>query len=466
MLRLTENKSLSLTNEEEQEHLLHPDTIVIVRFNKFLKSIGQFFKILGQSISNFLSIGFKISDLMDDLWAGLSRTNPFLFNLTPIVTGIFAFIGHCFIAFNSACKAVKAYYKETTLNRTAKIIVQSAAFLLSMGGAGVASTYFASYFAAGLLGIAYMPVVSCAVMTTVFVFQFGLQVADKIVIRKRLNEIKQEIAEIDAKINKSNEYLDKLDKAYTHTHHDPKDNTEANRELNKEILTQIENQQKSREELLARKQELLKEKEPLKEKNTSLNRKMIFKGIENVASALVLVGVILGTSAIIGGGIASMGALPLVILFTGVAIGISLKIFEYVDKESNQFYSNWIKKNVFGMQPKKLKVPEDVVKPSHQPSPASSVSVLRALSEPSQPINVPTHKPKDFDNHPESLAFSNTTLSAQPDDLSYNPKDTRPKWQSTDKYYSYLSLHKTWRYNSLHENKTISYHLSHCGNVL
>lgn len=96
-------------------------------------------------------------------------------------------------------------------------------------------------------------------------------------------------------------------------------------------------------------------------KRSSAVRNMTFRSIEMIAAAVIIVGLILGTAAIIGAAsAATFGAamIPSAIIFTGVGIGLALKIFEHFDKKygykTTNFVLNTLKNafaSLFGRKP-------------------------------------------------------------------------------------------------------------------
>ncbi len=103
-------------------------------------------------------------------------------------------------------------------------------------------------------------------------------------------------------------------------------------------------------------------------KRSTAVRNMTYRSLEIFAAAVIIVGLILGTAAIIGAAsAATFGAamIPSAIIFTGVGIGFALKLFEHFDKKNNYKNTNLVLntiKNTFNKLLGRPKTP-DLISP-------------------------------------------------------------------------------------------------------
>lgn len=249
-------------------------------------------------IKTLFNIGKKFVDIMDDLWSTLRGVLPAetIRVYSPFIMGSVGFITHLGEGVQGAKEAYRAYKNEKIGQRKTRILSSVLIFMLSGAGLGLATSLIAEALGATISGTAmvFAPVLIPGFLTAIY----SLALWRKAYIFYRAKE-----EEAKAKL----EY----EQAF------------SGRSLENPLTDTDKEEKKIRFEAL-REERLLAE------------RDMAFNIIEVATSILVVTSTVLGTAAIVGASVASLGALPLVLLLTGVIGGVGCKLLEYYD-EKNEF---------------------------------------------------------------------------------------------------------------------------------
>lgn len=262
-------------------------------------------------------------------------------------------------SFSRAIKSIKKYVDFSPLKRKNKqlktrIFTSLGALYLSSIGIWLGSSYIA--YTAGLPVLAgsflspFIPVILPAVLTGICLLNLGrhayvLYQAKKLEAstkqqyeldkgllsdcKKKHAEVKQNVKECIAEFHRINA-SDEIEK-----------NTKL-KQCKRKLLDYISDNRAADEEIAKLETQLVKSSknyEKWRENRLNAERKTVLAGVDLAVQAAFFVGSILGTAAIIGASVASLGALPLAITVCAVVISISIKLFEVVDKKYNHKFS-------------------------------------------------------------------------------------------------------------------------------
>ncbi|VVC76849.1 hypothetical protein AQUSIP_21760 [Aquicella siphonis] len=341
-------KSKSIPQFEEEEPEEAPN-----KFMAFLNLLKKPF-----------DIGKKFIDLIDDIWNAVGRSAlpaKIVEKVAPFLVGAVGAIIHAVEGVQGLWDAIKAIRKEKSRNRKTKIAAGLLTFMLGGTGVGLSLSYIAFGLGAQVLGSALMPVLIPALLGRIYSVQLWK-------LSYRLHTLKDREAKAERKLNafkiqnaqsmltlemdiraitQEKKLLEEanaviLEKVQARKASDTdlerlKANDKAISTLSSRLyekntqLTQLKNQEARLQTKYNR----------LREKRLQAERDVAFKVIEITASMLVVTGVTLGATALLGAGtVATFGALPIALLVTGVVIGIGVKVFEYIDEKNNHKYSN------------------------------------------------------------------------------------------------------------------------------
>lgn len=340
----------------------------------------------------------KIVDVIDDAWRIVMKplkaiVPPKVVSaVTPFLVGSTNLFIHFCEGVEGLIDAIKAIRKTKTVSRKTKITTGFLIAAIGATGTGLSASYIASAAGAFVLGAQFMPVIIPALLTGIFIT--GLWKNSHI-----LHSIKHEYQNEKAKLEQLRGRLESITKTNSERFNNLEEAkhhyiSQRNRILfkladlnNVDIETQeklakidynlnsISRSQLALETQINEADDAVKNQtaraEKLKEKKLAAERDVAFKTIELTASLVVLTGTILGTAAILGAAsVATLGALPLAIVIVGVAIGISCKLFEYIDRKHNHKYSNGIRNfftNTIGGLFGSKKKQEAVTRPTSSP---------------------------------------------------------------------------------------------------
>ena len=247
------------------------------RFQKFIKTL------------NLLK---KPVDILDDAWNGTRGIlSPRIVELVgPFLVGSVSVFIHLLEGYNSITEFFEAYREEQIGQRKTRLLTNFLSFFMAGAGAGLSVTLLVGGLAEmGWLAteVASMALLPFLIPTLLFgIYSLSLWKHSYVLHRSKEieEEAKKEYENYIKQPNFHHSEAERLFKAYQDAH-------EARLTAEKEVALHT---------------------------------------IEVAGSALVCVGILLGTAAILGS-IASFGALPLGLLIGGVALGFASKIYEYFD---------------------------------------------------------------------------------------------------------------------------------------
>lgn len=369
----------------------------------------------------FFDVIKKLIDMSDDVWNALKGFMPqdLANTVGPILTAGVGVVIHFREGYEGLKLALQAYKDEKIGQRKTRIASSVLIFMFAGTGFGL-STALILGAAAGLTiaGTLLMPTLICAFLTGIYALSLWRKgyTFDQAKIaeakeeanynhykatefendHRQLNTLKSELTQLNTQKNEFNsrniEFI--LQKC---TSHQQLDDTEKTTLADyKKLTQQIAIKQNTHAVLLAKMEGIEHRVNFFREERLKAEREVAFGTIEVAASALVAIGTLLGTAALIGAGIASFGALPTAILVTGVLLGFISKYLENKDEKNNFAYSrgirNWFTKKWEGFKNWIAPEPKNTVKN------AASIS---SVAQPNTPF-----KGTYADLH---LTFSSTT---------------------------------------------------------
>ena len=327
-------------------------------------------KLASISLTSF-NIGKKIVDIGDDVWSATRRFlsaeivdkwNPFLIGGTVgIINAVEAVLG--------LKRAYKAY-KDTENKkgqRYSRIVVGVATFMLGGAGTGLAISLVASAFGASVLAIEFMPVIIPACLFVIYNLSLFRKSYTFHQTKKQEEEaknayydcLKQNKNKLDRLHQLRAQLREERDKIYEHIipvlekvkfqkeHGETIHLSEEERPYYNRYCDYLKKQDQCDQAYYKLQKDIhpLREKyQRCHEKRLDAERKVAINTVEVVASALVLSGIILGSVAIFGAAsVASFGMVPLALIVTGVAVGFSLKILEFIDSKLHHKITNGIR---------------------------------------------------------------------------------------------------------------------------
>ena len=374
------------------------------------------------------NIGKKFIDLVDDVWSALRSVLPHevIETFGPILIGATGFMIHLGEGYEGGKDAYHAYQNEKIRQRKTRILTSALTFMLAGSGAGLSIAYIASAAGASVAGVALMPVLIPGLLTAIY----GLSLWRRSYIfdRSKIDEAnaeweyKKSFAENHPKLQRLGELITRLKERREKVSQPYKEIVEKVKRNHKltprEIhsyheyigkMNHFSGRQAKLDNRLGQLQGEMEGKwknyQHCRQHRLEAEREVAFTAIEVAASSLVLVGIALGTAAIVGASIASFGLLPLALIISGVVVGAASKIIENEDEKSNFSFTNgvrnwfintWDKVNNL-VSPSPQKAP--VVKVNEKEKPRLKVSKLhQMLSElPESPVRSRDHifvKPK------------------------------------------------------------------------
>lgn len=319
----------------------------------------------------------KMVDVVDDAW---NASRGFLPALIVNMVGAFLIAGVALIihtgeAYEGICDFIEDFLDKR--QRKVRLFTSTLGTMCTLSGIGLAATYVIAHLSAiGVIGsvaissvtIALLPVLIPGLLLTKYCLYLG---------RKSylLHNIKKEAEEAKKAYLESNDVSLSL----------------VNRGIN--IYEKFTSYQNAYKKLL------------------NAEKEAAFETLEVVASGMVVTGVALGSVATIGlalgaASFASFGVLPIVLLVTGVSIGVCTKVFEYIDNKYEGKYTKRLRsffRNAFSLpddEPTKIKLPDIEPKIKHIPPmlgllPQQNVEVkVEPRPQSSQQVQIDAPSPK------------------------------------------------------------------------
>lgn len=313
----------------------------------------------------------KFIDIIDDVWGAIGRAGlpkKLVSFISPILVGTIGMIVHGTEAVRSLYHAIKNIGKEKSVLRNPKIIANAFIFSAAAAGFSASLIYLIANFSIYIAGSAFMPVIIPSMVAVIagiglihnlYRYHVVMQNINSIqlsieIYKKEIKEHEGKIAERKAKQTALLKTLEDLDKSTP----DYADTLKKNADILAQMATEDSEDQLK---IVAAKQNIKKANLDIhtwNEKRSNAARHATFRGVELLATTIVIIGIILGTTAIVGAvGAASFGAAtPLAIIITGVVLGFALKAFEHFDGKKNFRLTtkilNGLKNLVFGQNSK------------------------------------------------------------------------------------------------------------------
>jgi len=341
----------------------------------------------------FFNIGKKFIDLIDDIWSAMRMVLPHevIETVSPILIGATGFIIHLGEGYEGGKDAYHAYQNEKIRQRKTRILTSSLTFMLAGAGAGLSVAYIASAIGASVAGVALMPVLIPGLLTAIY----GLSLWRRSYIfdRSKIDEANAE-REYKKSFAENNLKLQRLGKLITKL----KQRKEKIMQPYKEILEKVKRNQKLTPREVHSYHEYTEKMQNFSERQAKLDRQLAqlqgevggqwekyqecrqhrleaerevaFTAVEVAGSSLVLIGITLGTAAVVGASFVSFGLLPLALIISGVVVGAGSKIIEHEDEKNNFSFTNGVR-NWFINTWNKV---NNLVSPSPQKAPVVKVS--------------------------------------------------------------------------------------------
>jgi hypothetical protein len=260
----------------------------------------------------FFDIAKKFIDIIDDIWSVMKGAIPpeVFILIGPFLTGGVGFIINLAEAYQGLKEAWRAKKNNKTIGQPkTRGITGLIIFALGCTGAGLSLAFIASALGAAVSGVALMPALIPIFLISIYSVALFKR---SYIFHRMIEEEKKAKVAFDDTLNK-----------IAAIPSPPQEQHDDNFfELHINIECQKQNYSHFREERL------------------KAERNIAFNVIEVLASSIVLIGTIIGISAIVGAAsFATMGAAPLAILILGVSIGLFCKGFERFDEKRDFIYT-------------------------------------------------------------------------------------------------------------------------------
>ncbi len=315
------------------------------------------------ALKAIFDIGKKLVDTIDDVWAAMRSFLPhqLIEAVSPILIGSVGFIIHLGEGYEGGKLAYEAYQNEKIGQRKTRILTSVLTFMLAGAGAGMSVAFVASAAGAAVSAgaVALFPVLIPSALTAIY----GLSLWRQSYIFHRAKE-------------EENKAWDEYQKALEEMSGPLADIDNFNKESDHDHAI-----------ILGTLGGIKQHYEELREKRLEAEGNVAFTTMEVAASILVLVGLALGTTAVVGAAAASMGIAPLALIVTGVVFGVGTKYFEKMDEDANHVHihkiRNWFVNTFNYFTHKKSKVVSEIksenrlnmkTDSSHSPSQLATVS--------------------------------------------------------------------------------------------
>lgn len=313
------------------------------------------------------NIGKKLIDVVDDVWSAMKSllSEETIELVGSYLIGSIGAVIHAKEGYEGIKEFNEAYHNEKIGQRKTRLIASTLTIMFAGAGIGLGGSLIAVGIGASLAGAALFPALICGLLTTIYFV--GLLKRSYILnqaieaeqnAKRDLDEyLQNEYPQDQARSNELTLEIHSLEARKKHYEDNGINQILCKRE-NQEHLSFEEYQSLTSyshisRQLAAKQTEyatLTNKKERLEQcyrrqqsERLVAEREVAFATLEVAASALVLIGTILGTAALIGASIASFGIAPLAIIVTGVVIGVVSKFLENKDEKNQHSYSRSIR---------------------------------------------------------------------------------------------------------------------------
>lgn len=311
-----------------------------------------------QSSSSLFDVLKKIIDLSDDAWNAMKSVLPgnVAEQVGPFLVGAVGIIVHFREGLEGLKQFREAYRNKEIGQPKTRLLISFLTIMFAGTGVGLGTSLIAGAAGAVVSGIVLFPILICGFLTGIYsvalwrrsYILYCAQVAEIEAehqyknIEKNCNHLELLLKSHEFKLHQYDKEIEPI--LLKKQHHEDLSKDEYNI-FNKynEIKQTINSYQSEYIVAKNRMKEQQKKCEFLSEKRLQAEREVAFGAIEVTGSVLVLIGTVLGTAALIGASIASMGMFPFGIIVTGVALGLVSKFIENRDEKNNYAYSRGIK---------------------------------------------------------------------------------------------------------------------------
>lgn len=328
--------------------LMHPTTMKTTKPDKAVPD--TFFYKLIALIRKGFNVCKKGIDLVDDLWTAIGNTalpKALVSMVTPFIVGVASGIVHAVEGILGLKTVIKAATKIKTSIRKTKIATGSIITALAGAGVGISAAYLTTGTGIVLAGSALMPAIIPALLFAVFAVALSRNLYKLHDVKNKIDEMTQKNSKLFAEIEtlqKNNQLLAKKRAVFCSINTNTSPQQIEQNAL--ELINLFSQESVNNMKLATCRHDIENNNKTLAGLGNSLKkaeREVAFKTLELVAAAIVFIGVVLGTAAIVGAAsAASFGIVPLVICIVGVTLGMGFKIFEQVDKKKDHKLSDGI----------------------------------------------------------------------------------------------------------------------------
>lgn len=312
-------------------------------------------------------IGKKLIDVVDDVWSAMKNllSAETIELVGSYLIGSIGAIVHAKEGYEGIKEFNEAYHNENIGQRKTRLIASTLTIMLAGTGIGLGGSLIAVGIGVSVAGAALFPALICGFLTTIYFvgllkrsYILNQAIEAEAKAKQELDEyLQNEYPQDQARLNQLTLEIHSLE-AKKQRYEDNGINQILCKRENQEHLSFEEYQSLTSyshiSRQLAEKQTgyatLTNKKERLEQcyrrqqsERLVAEREVAFATLEVAASALVLIGTILGTAALIGASIASFGIAPLAIIVTGVVIGVVSKFLENKDEKNQHSYSRSIR---------------------------------------------------------------------------------------------------------------------------
>ncbi len=300
----------------------------------------------------------KIIDLSDDAWNAMKSILPqnVAEQVGPFLIGAVGIIVHFREGYEGLKQFREVFHNKEISQSKTRLLASFLTVMLAGTGVGLSVSLIAGAAGAAVSGIVLFPFLICGFLTGIYSValwrrSYTLNCAQDAEIEaeqqyknveKKFNQLELRIKRLELLLNQYDKKIEPILLKQQHGEDLSKDEYDIFNKY-KEMKQTINSYEPEYIAVKNRMKEQQKQCEYLCENRLKAEREVAFGTLEVTGSALVLIGTVLGTAALIGASIASMGMLPFGLLVTGVALGLVCKFIENRDEKNNYVYSRGIK---------------------------------------------------------------------------------------------------------------------------
>lgn len=333
-------------------------SVIYAGFIYFITHPRESFKKAFKLFINISRVAKKAIDLVDDIWLAVSKNlNPqVIINIGALLIGGVGFIIFMLEGYEAAARIRKLWSDKTKEKGErffkTKLGTAIAALVCVVAGIAISIAIIATKFGAAVADATtvlpnMMPVLLAIIVATNFVRKAYVYY-----------HLRQDLAHARAKYDLAKLTMQMASKRFED---DPNEENYLTFKQAIESLSQFD---------------LAYSK--AKRTHAIARRKLIFNAIEMAAIMIAVIGTVLG---MVAASAASFGVAPAVILYTGIMIGLLVKVFEIVDKKYDHRPSKWLKRFFFGAKTAEM---AEEIKAKRCPD---RIAIIHAQSVPTFPTS-------------------------------------------------------------------------------